>query len=171
MVSFLPWALPPSSSPSGSKEEGRRKSEQSGALPPFPLSLYQLARPLRRLSPHCPPPVVQASQVIPLSGGHRAWSPLSLASVARVALPLPTPPRRQRRHHNYQTPGPRTGSRMGAQQRLEARRPRMLGALRKGGHWRLRRDPAPSPVDSRALSSAPLFLHLAAELSPPRLQL
>lgn len=62
-----------------------------------------------------------------------------------------------------------TAGRIGAQQGLPARRPRMLGAL--PNRWAQEAPVRPRPLSSRfrALSSEPWILHLAAVLSSSRL--
>lgn len=153
-------ALSPSSSPSGSKEEGRWKSEQSRALPPFPLFLYQLARPPRCLSPRGPPPDVQASQVPPPppAVGMCTVSPRAgLGLPPSPSLSIPSAPATMTSF----LPGSGTADRQqDGRPVLSARRPRMLGALPKG--WAQAAPARPRPLSRRFRSSL-----IRAPLSPP----
>lgn len=104
------------------------------------------------------------------TGIHREPTPVGMVSPrpASVHGPPPSIPSAPAAMTSF-FPDSRTAGRIGAQQGLPARRPRMLRAL--PNRWAQAAPVRPRPLSRRfrALSSEPRILHLAAVLSSSRL--
>lgn len=157
-------ALPPSSSHPDSKWERRKsKANRAEALPSFSLSasLSLAASRPQRVSP---------GKCTSQAGIHREPTPVGMVSPrpASVHGPPPSIPSAPAAMTSF-FPDSQTAGRIGAQQGLPARRPRMLRAL--PNRWAQAAPVRPRPLSRRfrALSSEPRILHLAAVLSSSRL--